>query len=609
MKSFWLAIEGLGEEGPHRCLYPLSKGTITIGRSEECDIVVQGGKVSRKHAEITLTDEELSFRDLGSAAGVFLNGTMKTEGVLTTGDEFVIARVSFKVSDSPDELPAPQPVAASGEGNWQHFDAFLTKLRESTDPQDLLERLLLGLVDILGAERGFVLLKANDAGRLETVVSHQLGDTEEFLSISKTVYQRALDEMATVFIGNTLEDRWYMANTTHTFSSPRSIVCGPLVAGGEAIGVLYIDGSTNLNRERLTFFDNVTSLSSELLSATKTRKRLLAARGAIAALSSLSWEGDKLILGNGESAQKLKQHLELAASQDVSVLITGETGTGKEMVARALHRLSPRAHGPFVPVDCASLARDIVEAELFGAEKGAFTGAVEQRIGRFELATGGTLFLDELGELPMDIQTKLLRVLQERMVTRLGGTEPIKLDFRLVCATNRDLESEVQEGTFRQDLFYRVNVFRLQLEPLRVRRDAIMPMAKYFLDTFAARFARAFEGFSAEAESTLLNHHWPGNVRELRNAIERAALVETSAKVRPESLPLMAPAKSPSTDVGRFDDMPRDFKSARDFFERIFIERSLKLNKGNVSAAARETGLTRRTIYNKINALGLKAEE
>jgi len=493
--------------------------------------------------------------------------------------------------------------------DWHPFKAFVDKLRQSPEPKTLVERLLVGLVELLGAERGFVLL-GGSTDTLQPITSHGLDDEDHFITISRSVCDRAMLEDGSVLIADTMKDRWYLSTSRQTVKlAPRSIMCGRLQAGDRIYGVIYVDGPVGLTAEHVPLFESVTGLAAELLTASHVRTSLVAARTTIAALNAVAWEGERLILGEGAAGADLKRLIETAAPQDVTILVTGETGTGKEMVARAIHRFSARRDAPFVPVNCAALPRDTIEAELFGAEKGAYTGAVERRIGRFELASKGTLFLDELGELPLDVQVKLLRTLQERTIVRLGSNEPRPTDFRLVCATNVDLEAAVGAGTFRQDLYYRINVFRIHLQPLRDRPEDIELLGRHFLALFAARFGRTVTGFSREAESLLRSHPWPGNIRELRNAVERAVLVETSPQIRVSSLPIstVAPAPLAGADLEGVMTraLPLDFEAAKDMFERVFLRRSFEANKGNVAAVARETGLTRKTVYAKLEKLGL----
>jgi Nif-specific regulatory protein len=243
------------------------------------------------------------------------------------------------------------------------------------------------------------------------------------------------------------------------------------------------------------------------------------------------------IAGESIAIHKMLALVARVAPQDTSVLILGETGAGKELVARALHRLSPRAAKPFVAINCAALTETLLESELFGHEKGAFTGAVAQKRGKLEMAEGGTVFLDEIGELAPQMQAKLLRVLQQREFERVGGTRTWKLDVRVIAATNRDLAAAVQGGSFRVDLYHRLNVVTLRVPPLRERAGDIPALAQYFLDRAVLRCGRAVKGISPEAERCLLSHSWPGNVRELENAIERAVVLGDAEWIQPEDLP------------------------------------------------------------------------
>lgn len=297
----------------------------------------------------------------------------------------------------------------------------------------------------------------------------------------------------------------------------------------------------------------------------------------------------------------MRQVLHLArqvAPETTTVLLTGESGTGKEVVARYIHRLSPRADGPFVAVNCAALAETLLDSELFGHEKGAFTGAVQSRPGRFELAHGGTLFLDEVGEMSLPLQAKLLRVLQERRFERVGGTRTLEVDVRLIAATNRDLRAAIGKRTFREDLFYRLNVFPIHLPPLRERREDILPLAEHFLRTLRRRMNRSTRQFSAEARRRLLAYAWPGNVRELRNAVERALIVASGDEITPEDLPLgTAMEAAPFFEPGR---------TTLAQMERHAILETLRHFAGNRRRTAEALGISLRTLHYRLREYGLK---
>jgi len=304
------------------------------------------------------------------------------------------------------------------------------------------------------------------------------------------------------------------------------------------------------------------------------------------------------------------------------VLITGETGTGKELIARAIHEASPRRERLLVKVNCAAISAGLVESELFGHEKGAFTGAVGKHKGRFELAHGGTLFLDEIGELPLETQVKLLRVLQEREFERVGGNETVRVDVRVVAATNRNLPQLVARRQFREDLYYRLNVFQIHIAPLRERSEDILPLAEAFLEDLGRTMGRPAAGISKDARGWLLGYRWPGNVRELRNAIERAILMSDGGLITRDHLPAavsrptygaLRVLASPVSDRGRpakissISDggIPSDGMNLEDV-ERDLVEKALGQAKGNKSRAARLLGLTRAQLYSRIEKYGVQ---
>jgi DNA-binding NtrC family response regulator len=305
------------------------------------------------------------------------------------------------------------------------------------------------------------------------------------------------------------------------------------------------------------------------------------------------------LIGSAPAMTELFVVARKVASCDVTVLIAGETGTGKELLASAIHHHSPRASGPFVAFSCANLPDTLIDDELFGHEKGAFTGADALRLGRFEAANGGTLFLDEIGDLPPALQARLLRVLQQRTFQRLGGSRTVSVDIRLVAATHRDLEAMVEEGTFRQDLLYRLNVIQLRMPALRDRRDDIELLAQHFLRRFASRFERHVLHFSPDALRALTEYSWPGNVRELENAVQRAVALAENLTIGLEHLPdqIAGPAQPrPETD---YDTEVREFK-------RRLIMRTLRQCHGNKSEAARSLNIARPYLHRLIASLGLE---
>jgi two-component system response regulator AtoC len=312
-------------------------------------------------------------------------------------------------------------------------------------------------------------------------------------------------------------------------------------------------------------------------------------------------------VGTSPSARRLWEQVARVAPSDAGVFVVGESGTGKELVARGLHARSTRAKGPFIPVDCVALPRDLIEGELFGSEKGAFTSAVSSRMGLFECANSGTLFLDEICELDIDMQAKLLRVLQERQFRRLGGRQLLTIDVRIVAATNRDPKRAVDEGKLREDLFYRLDVVRISVPSLRERRDDVPLLLEHFFRTLRSSASRPIAGFAPETVEVLQSYDWPGNVRELRNVVEQSVLLAKGAQISVTDLP--AHVVQSRRESAPKPDVSGDYKQARKdwiaAFERRYVEKLLAKHDSNVSKAAEEAGVDRKTLYRIIREHGL----
>ena len=291
-----------------------------------------------------------------------------------------------------------------------------------------------------------------------------------------------------------------------------------------------------------------------------------------------------LIIGESQATQFLRDLIKTLAASSSTALITGESGTGKELVAQSLHQQGPRAGGPFVPINCGAIPRDLIESELFGHRKGSFTGAVSDRLGRFELAHGGTLFLDEIGDLPMDMQVKLLRVLQERCILPVGASKEVPLDVRVVAATHKKLEAEVEAGRFREDLYYRINVVQLHLPSLKDRVDDIVPLARHFL--------AGQKSLTKKAEQALQSYPWPGNVRELQNLCQRALLLTLADEI--DAADLALPQEQSTT------------KKALDDLDKQQIEQALQQAQGVVARAAKQLGISRQALYRRMEFYGIE---
>ncbi len=322
-------------------------------------------------------------------------------------------------------------------------------------------------------------------------------------------------------------------------------------------------------------------------------------------LDSLSSFPFKELIGEGPAIRQIRRFILKVAESNVTVLVLGESGTGKELIAEAVHACSPYKNRPFVPITCSAIPETLLESELFGYEKGAFTDAKEAKPGKFEQANGGSIFLDEIGDMSLVLQAKFLRVLEEKKIERLGGTKTVPVNVRIIAATNKDLLTEVREKRFREDLYYRINVISIYLPPLRKRREDIPLLLEYFIQKFNQELNRSIEGISIEALELLVNYPWPGNIRELENILKRAIVLETANILSKESLaPLVAEALAPKdidlTDMGNYISLSEAVKGATGKIEKQLIQQALAKNKGNCSSAAKELGISRKTLYNKM---------
>jgi len=344
-----------------------------------------------------------------------------------------------------------------------------------------------------------------------------------------------------------------------------------------------------------------------VLIALKNIAQQVAIEQRVSALESFV-EIEKNMIGNSPAMNNLRKAIEKAAPTDGRVVIFGENGTGKELVARAVHELSRRKHLPFVSLNCAALPRDLVESELFGYEKGAFTGAVRKKSGRFEEADGGTLFLDEVGDMSLDTQAKLLRVLQESEAVRLGGNKPYRFDVRIISATNKDLKTEIKTGCFREDLFYRLNVIPIEIPPLRDRKEDIPPLAAHFLHQLCMKTGKGMMQWGRGSDEALCVHDWPGNVRELKNFVERLIIMGESEIIDPGEIVRLLPGKKKTADmqsqIWRNEDL--SFREMLDKFEKATLIWGYQETKGNVSELARKFKLDRANLHRKLKQFGIK---
>ncbi|HEY7305572.1 MAG TPA: sigma 54-interacting transcriptional regulator [Bryobacteraceae bacterium] len=502
--------------------FPLGNGEILIGRAPNAQIVLSEPEVGWRHCQIRPHGSRFVIVDLRSSAGTYVNGMRSAERWLEDRDQIGIAKTilmfrSGEASGATESFPTAvtadtKPVLLAACSLVFLFRALAAAIGEGQS--NLLEGQILRLVgDLMPAREGLLLL-----GRS---CSELLASYENCASRYESDFAPAL--------GRVCEEGAFE-------DSNAGIVAVPLYISGALHGALAVrvnDREWPALTAHLETLTAVASLASVGFEANQEVEALKAENALLQEQIAVSTG----IVGNSAIIRRLLELVDRVAPRDTTVLITGESGTGKELIARALHSKSPRRERPFVAVNCAALTETLFESELFGHEKGAFTGAISQKKGRFERAQGGTIFLDEVGELAPSLQAKLLRVLQQREFERVGGTQPYPLDIRIIAATNRDLAEDVREGRFRDDLYHRLNVVTLDSPPLRERSEDVPLLAQYFLQRSAERCKRQVLGLSPEAEAIITQYSWPGNVRELENAMERAVVLGVSDWVLPEDLP------------------------------------------------------------------------
>jgi len=464
------------------------------------------------------------------------------------------------------------------------------------EPDELLDKVMDEALGTMNADRGLLMFTSGPEGEMEVAVARNIeGAIEKELSqVSRTALQEVLESREPrVFLD---APGSFPAAQSIIVSGVRSIACAPLVCKERVIGAIYLDSRTDKNvfhEDALPFlraFAGVAALAIEnarMYEALTSQSRELRA-------AARQWQQFPEIVGRSESMKSVYEMMNRVIPTDASVLVSGETGTGKELVARAIHFNGPRARQPFVPVNCGAIPENLLEAELFGHRRGAFTGAVTDRRGLFEAANGGTLFLDEVADLPLALQPKLLRVLQSGEIRWVGDNRTFHVDVRVVSATNRNLPDMVVQGRFREDLFYRLNVIPVELPPLRRRRDDLPLLVNHFLKQSTERLGKKVEGIAGAALDRLVQHSWPGNVRELENVIERAVVLCSGSKLEESDVMLHNPASA-----GAEDALLDSNASVAEIEKKVVLER-LKQFSGNRTRTAASLGISRRTLLNKL---------
>ncbi len=498
----------------------------------------------------------------------------------------------------------------------------------SLDLREVVQGILTILAEELGMQRGTLALLDPETGELAIDVAHGLTEEEKRRGryrAGEGIVGRVLEAGEPLVVPNIGAEPMFLDRTGSRRDIDRSqiaFLCVPVKAGRRTVGVLTADRLSEEDEDLQEDLRLLTIVASVVAQAVRIQEMVRREKAELAAENKRlrraldgAFRLDNMV---GSSPQMLAvyEQVHLVARSRATVLITGESGTGKELVAKAIHFNSDRSRRPFVRLSCASLPATLLESELFGPERGAFTGALARKPGRFELAQGGTIFLDEVGEIPLELQVKLLRVLQEREFERLGGRETLQVDVRVVAATNRDLAREVREGRFREDLYYRLNVVPIHLPPLRERRDDVPLLAHHFLQRFCDENAKVLDGFTREALDALVRHEWPGNVRELENTVERGVVLARKRTIGAEDLPpaLVRPGgrrQAPAADLEAavaqladrlFDAPPTEgvYRAVVGRAEQALVERALTRAEGVRLQAARLLGINRNTLYAKL---------
>ncbi|HEX9943037.1 MAG TPA: sigma 54-interacting transcriptional regulator [Thermoanaerobaculia bacterium] len=616
--------------------FALGTERLTFGRDRANDLHLRDLAISRQHCVIETVAGRFVLRDLESRQGTFINGVPVRERDLEHGDLIAIGSSLFLFQTREEDSGAsgsllldsgPHTASSTmqlplGESPYLKPEALIKALpaeaRTARDLQALLRigndlhalhetgpiarRLLELVLETIPAERATVLLMDEETAEPAASFALDRQGSESPFAVSRTLVERVLTEGSAVLANDILETGGWSGVESVAAARLQSILAAPLTGLDRRLGVLYLDTRESGARFDERHLDLLTAAAG-IASAALSNARLLEwlreeNRRMEAAL-------DSGMVGESPRMQEIGRLLARVAPTDSIVLLRGESGTGKEVAARALHRGSRRAHRPFVAINCATLSETLLESELFGHEKGAFTGAVERKTGKIEAAEGGTLFLDEVGELPPRLQAKLLRVLQEREYERVGGTRPLKADVRVIAATNRDLEKAIREGSFREDLYYRLNVISLTLPSLRERREDIPLLASHFAALFSRQLGRRIVGFTSEARACLLRYGWPGNVRELANAVERALVLGEGELIRPEDLPETVlettPAADRSVPLGKYHDTVNEFK------KRLILD-AIDQAGGNITRAAETLDLNPTYLHRLIRNFDLKTQ-
>ena len=579
---------------------PLSRRITTIGSASANDVAVADPALPETALHIHFDGHAFEAACHGGAE-MRVNGRRRAAARLAPGDRVCIGGTELLLlHDARPAAPTAPPGGPERLEALRGLVRFSERLLAASDLSRLLDELVDALLEVTEADKGFVLLVEDD--RMEVKAARNLAREtirDAVSRVSDSIVQRVFATRRPVVVADALHDAQWSSSSSVVNLKLCSVMCAPLMRRGEPFGVIYLGNDSVVN-----LFDDK---DVEVLTVFAAQASLLAQNAGL--LDGLRRENEALrlaveqrrfgeIIGAGPSMREVYRRIDKVAGTDVPVLISGETGTGKELVAREIHRRSARARGPFVAVNCGAIPEALLESELFGHARGAFTGAIATRDGKFQAAAGGTLFLDEIGDMPPALQVKILRALQEHVVTRVGDTRAEPVDLRVLAATHRVLEDEIRAGRFREDLYYRLNVVSVALPPLRDRGDDVVVLARFFLQKYAREFGVRARVLTPGALVAVRRHRWPGNIRELENRIKRAVVLAEGAMVGPEDLDLGPDALAPVLPLAQ----------AKEEFQKRYITEVLERNAGNRTRTAKDLGVDPRTIFRHLEKLAGEEE-
>ncbi|MDJ0763258.1 MAG: sigma 54-interacting transcriptional regulator [Myxococcota bacterium] len=577
--------------GEDRESHAISKSITTIGSDASNDVVLSNkGVVGRRHAQIVFDGRMFSISEVDNKCPIAVNGKQRRKSKLSHDDRINIGDVEmlFRILSTLGRQTS-DPITQSAIEGLRQLQTFSAKLMAHEKLSDILDELMDSVISLMGASKGFLVLCED--GRPEIKVARNLHreNVEDAISqMSDSIVSQVLETKTPIIVSDAMNDTQFRTAESVINLKLNSVMCVPLLERGRLLGVIYVGNDSIKGLFEARSLDLLSVFAAQ---ASMVVQNALLLDDLRLKNKSLSEELKKQrfgeIIGNSKPMLEVFRKVEKVATADVSVLITGETGTGKELIAREIHRRSQRFGGPIVTVNCGAIPESLMESEFFGHVRGAFTGAVSTRAGKFQAADKGTIFLDEIGEMPLSLQVKLLRVIQERQVVKVGATKPEPLDIRIIAASNRNLSDEVAAKRFREDLFYRLNVVHIDLPAVRDRDDDIVLIARFLLKRYVEEFDSSAKGFTPGAIRAIRRYHWPGNVRELENRLKKAVILCDGTMIGPGDL-----------DLGE-ETLPEilPLAEAKEKFQQEYVRQVLAHNNGNRSKTARDLNVDPRTIF------------